>query len=38
MKEIYDNWRQFTGKEKHPTEIAYEKAMEFFTAEGLSGA
>jgi|TARA_Y100000996_G_scaffold415561_1_gene411155 hypothetical protein len=37
MKEIYDNWRQFTGDDRKPAEIAYEMAMEFFTAEGLAG-
>ena len=37
MKEIYDKWRQYTNKEKHPAELAYEMATEFFTAEGLAG-
>ena len=37
MKDIYEHWREFTNKDKLPAEIAYEKAMEFFTAEGLSG-
>ena len=37
MKEIYDNWLQFTGDDRKPAEIAYEMAMEVFTAEGLAG-
>ena len=36
MKEIHA-WRKFIGDKRSPAETAYEKAMEFFMAEGLTG-
>ena len=36
MKEVYA-WRKFIGDKNSPAEMAYEKAMEFFLAEGLTG-
>ena len=35
MKEIHA-WRKFIGDKRSPAEAAYEKAMEFFIAEGLT--
>jgi len=37
MKEIYEHWREFANQDKQPAEIAYTRATEFFTEEGLAG-